>query len=176
MQPILSESLGKIHKGTMVLFLSYLLGLVFTLFARLIIARYGTGGDYGVLAHLAVVVAIDLSTGKEYHSEPFLFLKANHVLGADDVGHPEVFVIVLAVPATVLSSEVIDMVKVVLFKYSLKLPVLADIAADIVRSLRMFQVADPDFMSTAAEFRDEIGTDETQTSGNEDFSHEALLV
>jgi len=50
MQPTASGSLIKIGKGTGIIFIGQLVGLLFTFLARLVIARYGTESDYGVFS------------------------------------------------------------------------------------------------------------------------------
>ena len=87
---------------------------------------------HDILAHHAIIISIDLSAAEEYHPELFLFLKSYHILGADDIGQPEILIVVLAIPAPVFGGQVIDIVKVMLVKYPLKLAVFADIAADII--------------------------------------------
>ena len=58
MQPSLSESLAKTSKGAGIIFLGYLVGLLFTFLTRLIVARYGTEGDYGIFSLAYTVLSI----------------------------------------------------------------------------------------------------------------------
>ena len=92
-------------------------------------------------------------------------------LGTDGIGEPEILIIIFTIPASVFCRQMINIVEVVLFEYPLQLPMFADIATDVIRSLRLHQVTDPDFMTSASEFEDEIRADKTYPTGNQYSSH-----
>ena len=61
-----------------------------------------------------------------------LLLKANHVLGADGVGPPQILVEVLAVDSTELGCGVVNEIERDAADHGFQLSVLSDVATEVV--------------------------------------------
>ena len=76
------------------------------------------------------------------------FLEAKDILEPNDVRRPKVLVELLPVPAAEFGGEVVDVVKLMIEKDALDLPVMRDIALVIIRSLEQSAVGHDQRMAT----------------------------
>ena len=92
---------------------------------------------HDVLTHQAVVIPVHLGRREEDHLEPVLLLQPQHVLGADDVRAPEVLVVILSVPPSVLGGQVVDVVEAVGVEDRVHLLVRANVRLELTNTGRM---------------------------------------
>ncbi|CAD7766618.1 MAG: hypothetical protein DNFNHJIP_00029 [Candidatus Argoarchaeum ethanivorans] len=63
------------------------------------------------------------------------------MLCSDDVGLPQVLIVILTIPPPVFRCQMINIIKVVLIKYPFHLSIAPHIAADIVITFGIIEVA-----------------------------------
>ncbi|KAF5035176.1 hypothetical protein DSECCO2_588350 [anaerobic digester metagenome] len=88
------------------------------------------------------------------------------MLGPDHVRLPEVLVVVLTIPAAVLRGEVVNVIKLRAVEDPFQLPVILRIRPDVVLPVVVQEVECDDFVTTAAQFVNEIGADESGAASN----------
>ena len=82
--------------------------------------------------HHAIIVTINFRTAEEYHTKFVALLQSNQVFRSDSISHPEILVVIFAVPPPKFRSQMVYVIKVVLIEYPLKLMELTNIASDIL--------------------------------------------
>jgi hypothetical protein len=78
---------------------------------------------------------------QEDQSKALLLLHSQHVFCSDDVRHPQILVVIFAVPAAVLRCEVLHIVKRITSEQLFHLSVVSDVSSDIVLAVSVEQVS-----------------------------------
>ncbi len=85
------------------------------------------------------------------------------MLRSDDVGLPEIFIVGLTIPSTVLGCQVVDVVEFIFmfFKESFYLSVVTHIAALVVVPVVVQKINGEYFVSTSFQFMDQVSANKT---------------
>src|SRR5207249_9666812 len=117
--------------------------------------------------HEAPVIPVDLSAAEKDETKLQTFLQADQILRAYCVREPQVLIVVLPIPTSVLRGEMVDVVEPTLLKNTLKLPQFPDVASHPVNYIAVVAVARRHLMTSCQKLANEMGADETTGSSHE---------